>query len=106
MRGLGRYSYGIYVFHWPLLMFTGTGVASVAARVLRIGGSTLPGLIVYWSVSAAIAVAVAFASYHLYEKHFLRLKARLAPIARENRQSQLLARADAAPIDPVFSDRA
>lgn len=104
MRGLGRYSYGIHVFHWPLLMFT-EGVARWRRVFFESVDPRFPARSCTGPVSAAIAVAVAFASYHLYEKHFLRLKARLAPIARENRQSQLLARADAAPTDPV-SDRA
>lgn len=71
LRFFGRYSYGIYVFHYTLdrvlsgsiRSFLGSHLHSKALGVL--GGAA--------AVTCA-SVLVALASYHLYEKHFLHLK--------------------------------
>lgn len=71
LRFFGRYSYGIYVFHYtldglltrPVRLFLDNHFHSKALGVL--GGAM---------VVTCASVAVALASYHLYEKHFLHLK--------------------------------
>ena len=71
LRQFGRYSYGLYVYHYsisgllspPLRAFFNAHFHSKAIAVLA------TGLIV-----AAVSVAIAVASYHLYEVHFLRFK--------------------------------
>jgi len=82
LRALGKYSYGIYVYHVPLVMFSaallpGLGLAGNAAF-----GFALTGLIV------ATSFLVARVSYDLLESPFLRLKRYFEPepaIAMENR---------------------
>jgi peptidoglycan/LPS O-acetylase OafA/YrhL len=67
---VGKYSYAIYVFHALILSLT-VQVFSPA--------SELPLFAAKWAVVIwvlATSFVVAWGSYHLYEKHFLRLKAR------------------------------
>lgn len=71
LRFLGRYSYGIYVFHWsihglltePLRLFLNTNLHSKALSVC------IAGFIV-----GALSILIALLSYHLYEVQFLHLK--------------------------------
>lgn len=71
LRFFGRYSYGIYVFHYsitgflqiPLRSFFTTHFHSKALSVVLQAG-----------VAGAVSVLAALLSYHLFEKHFLRLK--------------------------------
>src|SRR6266508_5550310 len=73
MRMLGTYSYARYVFHCPL-----AGVLELAGLTVqtfpRVAGSELPGAVAFTMIGMSISVAIAFLSWHLYEKHFLRLK--------------------------------
>ena len=70
LRFFGRYSYGLYVFHFslaalnpPIRLWIAAHTHSKAAAV---AGSFL--------IITGLAVVVALLSYHLYEVHFLRLK--------------------------------
>ena len=74
----GRYSYAIYVFHYFVLLgliepFSGRAWFSHSlARAL--------GLLVMYN---ALCLAVGFVSYHVYEKHFLKLKRYFEPDRRD-----------------------
>jgi len=68
----GRYSYGIYVFHHPLLFFK-AGIIPLAI-VPGLFGSQLLRQLVFLVVATAVSVAIAFLSWHLFEKQFLKLK--------------------------------
>jgi len=73
MRLLGKYSYAIYVFHFPVmfyLLIKGFTIQSFP----RLGRSELPGALAYTLIGMSISVSLAFLSWHLYEKHFLKLK--------------------------------
>jgi peptidoglycan/LPS O-acetylase OafA/YrhL len=70
LRFLGKYSYGIYVFHpFFIDMF-------VSIRGRDIGGGPESPTAVAVRVLAIISLSIvaAWLSYHLYEKHFLNLK--------------------------------
>jgi peptidoglycan/LPS O-acetylase OafA/YrhL len=73
LRVLGRYSYGLYLFHYPI-------AALIRDRVLQpahlpiLWGSSLPSLCLFYSVAGCAAFSAAFLSWQLYEKRFLRLK--------------------------------
>jgi peptidoglycan/LPS O-acetylase OafA/YrhL len=71
LRFLGKYSYGIYVFHYSIDGFFGLPLRTFLNAHLHSKGLSvvLGGLIV-----GAISVLVAMLSYHLFEVHFLRLK--------------------------------
>lgn len=71
LRFFGKYSYGIYVFHYsisglvtqPLRFFFNEHTHSKAISVLTAAG-----------IVTALSVLTALLSYHLYEVHLLRLK--------------------------------
>jgi peptidoglycan/LPS O-acetylase OafA/YrhL len=68
---LGRYSYGIYMFHWFILQML---VSKLQSLWLRTGGHPI---MVYWVVRASgtlLLLLCAFLSYRFYERPFLRLK--------------------------------
>ena len=71
LRRVGMYSYGMYVFHMPLHLYVGLPIVGDAP--------SLPVAIAYLVVMTAATFGIAAASYHLFERRFLALKARLAP---------------------------
>jgi peptidoglycan/LPS O-acetylase OafA/YrhL/4-amino-4-deoxy-L-arabinose transferase-like glycosyltransferase len=73
LRTFGKYSYALYLFHGHMnRLFTRFGFD--AERGFTVGGFVLPWQMLYLMVSSFASLAVAYASWHLYEKHFLRLK--------------------------------
>ena len=70
LRSFGKYSYAIYLFHQPLNQMVGEPVL----HSLSPGGVGLAAGLVYIAVVTAATYALALASYHGYEKHFLALK--------------------------------
>jgi peptidoglycan/LPS O-acetylase OafA/YrhL len=85
IRFFGRYSYGLYVFHYsvdsslslPLRAFLYTH--GVPKPLAILGGAV---------VVLAISLVIAVLSYHLYEVHFLKLK-RFVPNPRRVRTEDL-----------------
>jgi len=68
---VGRYSYGIYIFHCLLL------ATLVAKGEMEMVARGVNGDLAYWLsrfIGIAAVMAVSYASYHLYEERFLRLK--------------------------------
>ena len=76
LRFFGRYSYGLYVVHVPLIVLG--RLAGVTPDAFAGTRWELPGLLGYVALMAAASILVALASWHLYEKRFLRLKSRFA----------------------------
>jgi peptidoglycan/LPS O-acetylase OafA/YrhL len=74
LRMLGRYSYGMYVFQNPLIPLL--SVLFTAETLAIAVGSPLWGRLIYIALMSGITLIVAIGSWHLYEKHFLKLKAR------------------------------
>ncbi len=72
LRWFGRYSYGIYVFHFPVYIASGVFLQDDGLWG-KIRASTGLG-IGFVAANAAVSISLAFASFHLYEKHFLKLK--------------------------------
>ena len=76
LRTIGRYSYGIYVFHLVVLNISNTLIEMLLPAALR--GSDLlakPALAV---TTVAVSLALAMLSYHYFERYFLRMKDRFA----------------------------
>ena len=84
LRMFGRYSYGIYVIHFPLLLVL-KPFAERVRSLPTVAGWSLPSAIAFFSSGTVISLALAMLSYHLYERHFLALKDRLAPPPRRER---------------------
>ncbi len=73
MRFFGKYSYAMYIIHFPIAWFSenlGFGVKSYPA----IGGSRIPSVAAFTIVTTGLTVIAAMASWYLFERHFLRLK--------------------------------
>jgi peptidoglycan/LPS O-acetylase OafA/YrhL len=73
LRSVGRYSFAMYVFHLPLLLIFGASLR----ETLAFTGSALP--LSYVAGAILLSYAAGFVSYHLLEKHFLKLKYLFSP---------------------------
>jgi peptidoglycan/LPS O-acetylase OafA/YrhL len=79
LRFLGRYSYALYVFHVPVQRgLEALGLEPLLGltplRSSMIGTSRLAGILAFIAIVSAASIIPAFLSWHLYEKHFLKLK--------------------------------
>jgi len=72
LRFFGRYSYAIYIVHTAVL--AGMNHYRPFALLPRIGSSALPAQTLWLIAYVGLSTGVAMASWHLVEKHFLRLK--------------------------------
>ncbi|MEO5903457.1 MAG: acyltransferase [Gemmatimonadaceae bacterium] len=73
LTSVGKYSYAMYVFHLPLIV----ALDAVGLHMSTFSGGNPPGIFgafAYSIVASIITFSLAFASWHLYEKHFLKLK--------------------------------
>ncbi len=71
LRWFGRYSYGIYIFHWPIAQAYRAALEPKLARAL--GPHFFPAEFAYVIVTC-VSAGVAFLSWHLFEVRFLKLK--------------------------------
>jgi peptidoglycan/LPS O-acetylase OafA/YrhL len=67
LASVGRYSYGMYVFHMFFAIFAAAWVKRVTAPF---GDARMVACAL---LMVALSYGIGFLSYHLYEKHFLRL---------------------------------
>ncbi len=77
MRFLGKYSYGLYVYHHFLSYYFVTHATDV--KLGNAIGSRVGALAILAVVGIAASTIVAWLSYEFFEKHFLRLKRFWAP---------------------------
>ncbi|MBZ0171679.1 MAG: acyltransferase, partial [Phycisphaerales bacterium] len=94
LRSFGKYSYAIYLVHMPVRAvirdmiygpnFNGSRFGDAIVTFPRIGGSELPGQILFYIPAFAACWVVGWLSWNLYEKHFLKLK-RFFPYERKRK---------------------
>ena len=69
---MGRYSYALYLFHVPIRRFIRDEYFPVASFPVLFD-SPLPGQLLFYVVATAPALALAWLSWHLFEKRILSL---------------------------------
>jgi peptidoglycan/LPS O-acetylase OafA/YrhL len=77
----GKYSYGLYVVHQPIMV----GLAEYGLQVdviPSLHGSALPGVLAFGFASVALCIAAALVTWHVWEAPFLSLKRHLPYRAR------------------------
>ena len=72
LRSLGRYSYAMYIFHVPIIVWLYPLVSVISVPTLA--GSHLPRQLVFLAVTGSVSLLAAMVSWYLYESHFLKLK--------------------------------
>ncbi|HEX8394682.1 MAG TPA: acyltransferase [Longimicrobium sp.] len=87
LRFLGRYSYGLYMLHVPVI--AAAYLAGVSPARFRGTAWELPAMFGFVSMLMAASVLAAMASFHLYEQPFLRLRSRY-PRPREAEETRAM----------------
>ncbi len=77
LRSAGKYSYAMYVWHLPIVRLAGPRTLAAVKPL----GFAYP--IAYTIVIVMLSFGAAWISYHLFEKHFLRLKRYFVPRLRK-----------------------
>ena len=77
----GKYSYAIYLVHYPLLGAIEWKTTFYQREVALLGGSRLPSVLLLAALTMSLSYVLGWLSYHLYEKRFLELK-RYFPLQR------------------------
>ena len=73
LRFFGKYSYGLYVYHGLLVP---TFEKNLPRQLLEpLAGGRTAGAFLYFGLTTIFSLALAIASFHLFESPFLRLKA-------------------------------
>lgn len=73
LQMFGRYSYALYLFHYPISAAIRDLVLK-PSRMPVVLDSSLPAQGLFYLVAGSISLGVAVVSWHLYEKRFLRWK--------------------------------
>lgn len=93
LQSFGKYSYGIYLFHYP---FTAYMADHSAARWVSASSTGwVPKLLLWQAAGIAVCYAMGWLSFHLFEKHFLRLKSRFEIRNRTDTANRRLGGTDA-----------
>ena len=76
LRFFGKYSYGFYIFHWPVFLLVKPYADEWMSHFFATGHINHQVFSALLATLAGLAISVA--SFHLFEKHFLRLKRKFA----------------------------
>jgi len=98
LRFLGRYSYGLYVFHGLLLPVFERRLPRELLEPLA--GGRAAGAVLYFVITSSVSLAAAMLSFHLFESPFLRLKRHFEP-EKVSKQAPDLARVCPSLVDGV-----
>jgi peptidoglycan/LPS O-acetylase OafA/YrhL len=89
LRRWGKYSYGLYVVHYPLLGLLQAHCSWCERGVGMLGGSRLPAVLALALMVAAGSYGLAWLSYHVYEGPLLGLKRYFGPRPTERASAPL-----------------
>lgn len=92
LRFFGKYSYCLYVCHMPIMVVSAK-MGLNCRHLVRLLHSELLSVLAVNGIAFALSIAVAFASWHLYEKQWLKLK-NVRGLQRPEQVSTQLAVAD------------
>lgn len=92
LKMLGRYSYGLYIVHWPIATWLAWHIR-IHAILPKFPGSPLLSELLFAALAFTLSMTAAWLSWHLYEKQFLKLK-RYFPYARVRAVTRAEAAAD------------
>lgn len=73
LRFFGKYSYGLYVLHWPLLVFFNEQMELLNWFERKLASRTLAAVL-FDAVALVTCVVAAYLCYHSFERRFLDLK--------------------------------
>lgn len=73
---LGKISYGLYLYHWPILVLARTFLQD---NFNRLGLGLETSYIIVSILAGLLAIALSWLSFHFFEKRILSLKYRYAP---------------------------
>lgn len=73
LRMFGKYSYALYLLHIPAQVFVERQWFQ-PSPIPPVLGSEIPAQLAFFAAATAVSLALAWASWHLIEKHFLALK--------------------------------
>jgi peptidoglycan/LPS O-acetylase OafA/YrhL len=76
LRFFGKYSYGIYVYHWVLHQIL-SGETMPPTETAPTGGHHGLSPMMVFALTNALTIAVAVISYHAFEVHFLKVRPRV-----------------------------
>lgn len=96
LRNLGKYSYGVYVYHVPTLFFYAAFIHALLPRRLLESQ-----WVAFFNIVALMIINYKFAklSYNAYESRFLRLKKRFAPRYATVSEEKLVPSASLRPVE-------
>jgi peptidoglycan/LPS O-acetylase OafA/YrhL len=72
LRFLGKYSYGFYIFHWPVALLLSPWFYNITAGLFE--KNNFLHLLITGTLSTLAGLLVSIVCYHAIEKHFLKLK--------------------------------
>jgi len=73
LRFFGKYSYCLYICHQPLIII-GAKIGLHSDRLAAVLGNKFLGILAVNGIAFLITIAIALASWNLFEKHWLKLK--------------------------------